>query len=303
MDYKLALKKACDELKGLVGKQIDVIDVKQPASVEGAIQLSKIVSKLSPIIGNLLEFHSVEHLNSCSLGVEGKWSRQDPGFPDALFQSKNLSNDIGIEIKAWFPLATEMTARFRDSQDAFKKDNINVALIAWLPEFVFWGKPIIIDILITSGKSIAEARDTHYFSPPDYIVLEPEDTSSRTGNLQQSNTNGYKFQVEKSDFKKAEEYIKKFGNDFKNYKTSSEFQAKVRDLQSKFTYRLDTNFAKVDRIEHVAIEQFKSKIESTIFQGKTIKEWHSLVNNTKQKGNSLLEREIQRLYQSFQNTL
>ncbi len=41
-------------------------------------------------------------------------------------------------------------------------------------------------------RSIAEARDQHYHKPPDYLVVEPEDTSRRTKNLRQTNTNGYK---------------------------------------------------------------------------------------------------------------
>lgn len=32
-----------------------------------------------------------------------------------------------------------------------------MALFAWLPENVIWGKPKIIDVLVVSGKSVAEA--------------------------------------------------------------------------------------------------------------------------------------------------
>ena len=45
----------------------------------------------------------------------GEWIRQDPGFPDALFKSSIIQPNPGIEIKAWFPFATEITARFKDS--------------------------------------------------------------------------------------------------------------------------------------------------------------------------------------------
>ena len=87
----------------------------------------------------------------------GVWIRQDPGFPDALFKSNTISPNLGIEIKAWFPFATEITARFKDSITIFSQDNIDMALIAWLPENVIWGKPKIIDVLVVSGKSVAEA--------------------------------------------------------------------------------------------------------------------------------------------------
>ena len=56
----------------------------------------------------------------------GEWIRQDPGFPDALFKSNTISPNPGIEIKAWFPFATEITARFKDSITIFSQDNIDI---------------------------------------------------------------------------------------------------------------------------------------------------------------------------------
>lgn len=44
-----------------------------------------------------------------------------------------------------------------DSITIFSQDNIDMALIAWLPENVIWGKPKIIDVLVVSGKSVSEA--------------------------------------------------------------------------------------------------------------------------------------------------
>ena len=43
----------------------------------------------------------------------------------------------------------------------------------------------------------------HYHKPPDYLVFEPEDTSERTANLQQTNTNGYKLQQDKCSLSAA----------------------------------------------------------------------------------------------------
>lgn len=69
-------------------------------------------------------------LNKHDWNNMGEWIRQDPGFQDA---------------------------RFKDSITIFSQDNIDMALIAWLPENVIWGKPKIIDVLVVSGKSVAEA--------------------------------------------------------------------------------------------------------------------------------------------------
>ena len=56
-------------------------------------------------------------------------------------------------------------------------------------------------------------------------------------------------------------------------------KARVRALLSQFRYRLDTNFAKIDRIEHVGLEEFKSQIMNYHFHGKTIQEW-ALITET-----------------------
>jgi len=173
--------------------------------------LAKVISKLSPLLGNMIEFSTVDLLNDYDWADNGQWIRQDPGFPDALFQSQSILPNPGIEIKAWFPFATEITARFKDSVTIFKDNNIDMALIAWLPENVIWGKPQIIDVLVVSGKSVAEARDFHYHKPPDYLVFEPEDTSDRAANLQQTNTNGYKLQQDKCDINKAKTGCRRLG--------------------------------------------------------------------------------------------
>ena len=191
MTHTDILAKAQEALTDLDNHLIDVVDIKKPTSISYAKQLAKVISKLSPLLGNMIEFSTVDLLNEHDWNNYGEWIRQDPGFPDALFKSDIIMPNPGIEIKAWFPFATEITARFKDSVTMFSQDNIDVALIAWLPEHVIWGKPQIIDVLVVSGRSVAEARDRHYHRPPDYLVFEPEDTKERTANLQQTNTNGY----------------------------------------------------------------------------------------------------------------
>jgi hypothetical protein len=62
-------------------------------------------------------------------GAAGHWIRQDPGFPDTIFQG-TVDPMPGFEIKTWFPLATEITARFKDSQNHFTRGNTYVALLA-----------------------------------------------------------------------------------------------------------------------------------------------------------------------------
>lgn len=192
MNTKQVIKLASVHLEGLTGDVFDLLTMTKPTSIQAAINLTKIVSKLSPIIGNLIEFNIVEFLNNYDeLKEFGKWKRQDPGFPDTIFEG-SISPTPGFEVKAWFPLATEITARFKDSQNHFLEDQTYVTMLAWLPENIIYGKPKIIDILITSGTSVAKARDSHYHNPPNYVVLEPENTTARTKNLQQTKGDGKK---------------------------------------------------------------------------------------------------------------
>lgn len=293
MDYIEILAAAKDELIALDSHLIDVLDIKRPPSLAYAKNLAKVISKLSPLLGNMIEFSTVDLLNEHNWNDMGHWVRQDPGFPDALFQSNFIVPNPGIEIKAWFPFATEITARFKDSVTIFKDNNIDMALIAWLPEHVIWGKPQIIDVLVVSGKSVANARDTHYHRPPDYLVFEPEDTSARTANLQQTNTNGYKLQQDKcssAQLNRVAELVESWGAGGTMYSPTPEYQSKLRELQGAAVYRLDTNYAKIDRIEHAEIEAFKNRVLGRVFNGKTIKEWSTILSS---KDDTVLERALQ----------
>lgn len=277
---------AKQKLTELDNHLIDVLDIKKPPSLAYAKNLAKVISKLSPLLGNMIEFSTIDLLNKHDWKKQGKWIRQDPGFPDALFQSETITPNPGIEIKAWFPFATEITARFRDSITIFKDNNIDMALIAWLPENVIWGKPKIIDVFVTSGKSVAEARDLHYHNPPDYLVFEPENTLGRTANLQQTNTNGYKLQHDKCNINDAIAVVNSWGKNGKKYSVSPKYQRLLRTLYGQFVYRPDTNYAKIDRIEHKGIEEFKTKVLETIFHGKTIGQWSAILTS---KNDEILE--------------
>ncbi len=278
MNTQEVIELARQYLQGLVGHDFGVLDVAKPVSPDAAVNLAKIVSKLSPMVGNLIEFNTCEYLNAQSVfSGFGHWKRQDPGFPDTIFEGSVLPVP-GLEIKAWFPLATEITARFKDSQNHFAYDQTHVAMLAWLPEFLIFGKPKIIDIVVVSGMSVAQARDNHYHNPPDYIVLEPENTTARTLNLQQTNTNGYKFQGTAIQFQEARLLVQNWGAQRAVYQPTPEYQTMLRELIARFPYRLDTNFAKMDRICHLEVEQFKERVLNTFFHGRTIGAWNRLLS-------------------------
>ncbi len=276
---KAILDSASTHLKELSGHVFDLLTIEKPISVDAAVNLSKVVSKLSPLLGNLIEFNTVEFLNDQPEYQKlGTWLRQDPGFPDTIFISDLIEKTPGFEIKAWFPLATEITARFKDSQNHFKDDQTNICMLAWLPNQLIFGKPKIIDVCIVTGRSVAESRDNHYHNPPDYLVIEPEDTTARTRNLQQTNTNGYKWQGNREQFAAAQKLVDDWGTDKKKYQPTIEYQALLRELINRFPYRLDTNYAKMDRIVHEGIEQFKRRVLETPLHGLTIGRWARLLS-------------------------
>ena len=271
-------------LNELSGHTFDLLNVSKPISPAAAVNLAKIISKLSPLLGNLIEFNVVEFLNAqAEYHGLGTWKRQDPGFPDTTFEG-SITPTAGFEIKAWFPLATEITARFKDSQNHFLNDQTNVCMLAWLPDHLIYGKPEIVDVCIISGGSVAKARDDHYHNPPDYLVLEPEDTTARPSNLQQTNTNGYKWQsTDSEELAEAQKIVKNWGTEGKQYKPTPEYQAQLRELISRFTYRLDTNFAKMDRIAHPGIETFKERVLDIERNNMSLKQWKRLLSSSEEE--------------------
>lgn len=239
MNTQDVIRLASHYLADLSGHTFDVLDISKPITVSAGVNLAKVISKLSPLLGNLIEFNTVEFLNKQNDFADfGIWKRQDPRFPDTIFVGE-VQPTPGLEIKAWFPLATEITARFKDSQNHFQFDQTYVAMLAWLPEKVIYGKPQILDVCVMSGLSIALARDTHYHNPPDYLVLEPEDTSQRTLNLQQTNTSGYKFQGSPNELLDAQKIVDSWGTDAIFYKPTREYQQLLRELLIRYKYRLD----------------------------------------------------------------
>ena len=106
LNTREAIASAAQHLHRLEGHIFDVLNVSKPVSVEAAMNLAKMISKLSPLLGNMIEFNTVEVLNAVeSFHQFGKWVRQDPGFPDTILLG-SISPTPGFEIKAWFPMAT-----------------------------------------------------------------------------------------------------------------------------------------------------------------------------------------------------
>lgn len=283
MDYQECLMTATEALINLQGNLIDIITISRPKDVQEVMELSKILSKLSPLIGNLIEYSITRHLNeNKSWPIGCHWIRQDPGFPDTILKGFP-GIEPGIEVKTWFPLSTEITARFRDSQRHLQDNHIKVVLVCWMLDKIVFGKPQIINIWVGDAIDVAKARDQHYHNPPYYLVMEPEDTSKRTKNLQQTNCNGLKFQGNQSQLNDALELVESWGDNFQTYSQDRTYQGLLRQLMERFPYRLDTNFAKMDRILLPSLESFKKEILGMIYLDRPIQSWAKSINSQDEK--------------------
>ena len=272
------MDRAIGVLKSLVGESVDAIRINSLEAADAPF-LGKIVSKLSPMVGNLLEARIIQVLDEeAEHGFS--WRRQDPGFPDAvLVDDRGNLTGSGFEVKAWFVHSTELTGRFRESVNLLEPRDVRLLVVAWAMSHLVYGTPKILGVLATRGTETAKARDRHYWNPPDYLTIEPNDTTARTANLQQSNVNGFKLQeIDGERLRVAHEMTSEHGAD-RLAPHSPEAQAVAQKLMATFPYRLDTNFAKIDRIESDDIENFKSSVLALTHEGRRVSQWTSLLRD------------------------
>lgn len=296
------MTRADQVLLSLAGEAIDSLTVNSLES-DDAPFLGLVVSKLSPIIGNLLERRIIQLLDEA---VESglHWERQDPGFPDALLvDGTGSSTDAGYEVKAWYALSTELTGRFRESQNLLAARNVRVVIVAWAMSHVVYGVPQILGVMTVDGSEVANSRDSHYHKPPGYLIVEPGDTTSRTRNLQQTNVNGYKFQESLVERVLAAEAFVRDHPGRGKPPHSPEAQALSQELMAKYNYRLDTNFAKIDRIDNAEIEQFKASILEMELRNRTVKGWAALLRDLNSSPGSTAHIHASRIIQAIYDEL
>lgn len=144
---------------------------------------------------------------------------------------------------------------------------------------VIFGVPKVLGVLATRGSDVARSRDRHYWNPPTYLTVEPRDTSARTSNLRQSNVNGYRIQeTDQSKVTEAHKLVRNTSLDDQE-PHEPEPQLLAMKLMSDFTYRLDTNFAKIDRIDNDAIEEFKKEMIESVHLGRRVSDWTKIMRN------------------------
>lgn len=291
-------RRATDALARLASRPVDLLTVNSLGPEIDAVLIAKNISKLSPFVSTQLENAVVQTLTEVP-GAEGlSWERQDPGFPDAGLTLNRIQTGHGIEAKAWYACGTEITARFKASQTVLIGKRAYVILVAWIMSDIVFGTPTILDYELFDAEDVARVRDAHYHKPLNYLVVEPEDTTDRTANLRQANVMGFKLQT--TDARRVNAMSVLVGDRWEHPHTDWS-RSLVRVLRQNLEYREETNFAKLDRINHPGIEAFKARVLAMEYEGRTVAEWTTVLrglasSDPEARNHSLLI--VQDLYES-----
>jgi hypothetical protein len=267
----LELRRAQEALVSLTKRPVDLLTLKSLGPDIDAVLIAKNISKISPFVSTQLENQVIQALTDVP-GAEGlTWARQDPGFPDAGLAYDDVQTGHGIEAKAWYVCGTEITARFRASQVVLIGKRVYIVLVAWIMSDIVFGTPTILDYELFDAGDVAKVRDEHYHQPITYLVAEPGDTNERTRNLQQANVTGFRLQTTDPKALNAGRIL--LGD--REWEPPHTEQSRVitEHLLNTLTYREESNFGKLDRIDHPQIEAFKSRILATTYRGRTISSW------------------------------
>lgn len=277
------IEKSRETTKGLIDTKLDAITIKSVDPAEAPL-LGANVSKLSPMTSTLLEHRVVLDLAKATDGGRFQIERQDPGFPDAGVFLDGLPTGHGLELKAHNVLSTEITGRFRASQLALEGKLIYVVIIAWVMDKIIHGQPLILDVAYVDAMSIAKRRDAHYNKPPKYLVSPPDDNEGRIASMLLRNVEGHVLQPSNTEADLArvkviqDALMEKADLGVPHDQHTAEL---TKHLRQNLNYRLDTNFAKIDRIRHDDVEEFKTRNLDREYLGRTFREWRQILRDLK----------------------
>lgn len=159
--------------------------------------------------------------------------------------------------------------------------DVHVVLVAWNMDRIIHGQARILGVHVTPAIDLASTRDRKYHQPPTYLCVEPENTADRTRNLRQSNVNGYRLQrATDSELAEAKAFADSSRQAFLNGSHTPQASQATREMMRKWNYRLDTNFAKIERIHEPTIEAFTDEMQGEVLNGGlTVAEWTATLRN------------------------
>jgi len=135
------------------------------------------------------------------------------------------------------------------------------------------------------------------------LTVEPRDTRERTRNLQQTNVNGYRLQTSDPQvLSEAQEVVSRHPGRMAA-PHSADAQALIEELMNRFPYRLDTNFAKIDRIDHPEVEGFKRATLGQTVRGRPLQEWARLLGDLNDEDRPLVQAKAAATIQAIYDEL
>lgn len=150
-------------------------------------------------------------------------------------------------------------------------------------DHIFFGSPYLLDVQLIDATSIARTRDQHYNRPPGYVVSEPEDNTGRRMSAQLRNVEGHVLQSHTDEDLARVRVI--MGALLAKADLGDPQHPETAELTSylrrNLNYRLDTNFAKIDRVDHPQIEDFKARNLARDYRGRTIAGWRQVLADLK----------------------
>lgn len=283
---------------------VDVVELNR-CNENAVTEFLKNISKLSPLISVEIETRARDHLRSefsdilpsninwvVNERIEGE-KYPDLALADLQFDPPSNWVWAGIEIKAWCPLATEISGRMMKGQSIMEEYPDQLVLIVWLPENLLYGEPKILATWVGEGQDIAKARDDHWHwvldrdaSTKSSLILEPDFSPDRDPHKQHTNVYRYKWDddsegsQEKLD--ELEERAEELGIIDEPYSPEDEFQKKVQTLRGEFSeyFTEGSNFRKIGRCHYDELEEFQERFKKETFvEGKSVAQWESCLKN------------------------
>lgn len=276
------------------GRTMDVLTVNK-CDEDAVVEFLKNMSKLSSLMSVQIETRALKRVNALygdQLPDNAGWvineriggeKYPDLAFADFDFQPSSDWVWPGVEIKAWCPFATEMSGRMMKGQSIMQKYPDQLLLVAWLPEHLLYGKPQVIGTWVGDGLEMAKSRDEYWHDPPRSLILEPDFSPDREAHKQHTNVDRYLWDDSDAKLDEAREMARDLDLLGTAYSYEDDYQRRVRQLYSTFTYKKGTNFRKLNRLHHDPLDTFPERIrQNTMIEGKTLAEWNTLLK----KGNA-----------------
>jgi hypothetical protein len=230
----------------------DVITVKKADFVDQCTW-SKIVSKLSSFISNILEIALVNLLNESQDDSNSlfEWKRsKEKVFPDVkLFHKSGEETDLGIEVKVVCSEADEASSRFLHCVENLKEGDVYVCVLAWKWEN---DEPVVFDSFVHEAFELARRRDLQHV-PPKKLIIQPTIQNKKT-NTEQSTV---KYKV--WDTTQSEEELRNAMKIVTEWTGNS--KGLIRVLEENFKYRNDNNMGKLQRIDCIPLKLFLKRIK------------------------------------------